>query len=178
MLAETSETPVEPACKAVLALLTPDPSWENPLLEALSSTFGEVDYRGPFVPFDDGGYYEPEMGGPLHRGWLSFRGLRSPRELPEWKHKARALEALWARKGRRTRNLDVGYLDPDKLVLASFKPGPRKLYLERGVWGDMVLGYSGGRFVPVPWAFPDFRAGAYDRSLGVMREKLKAEMRR
>jgi hypothetical protein len=178
MQTETSEQAPEPSCKAILALLTPEPAWEPDRVEALAEAFGEVDYRGPFFPFDGGGYYDAEMGGPLHRGLLSFRGLRSPRDLVEWKHRARALEARWSLGGKRSRNLDVGYLDADKVVLASFKPGPRKLYLERGVWADMVLGYSGGKFIPTPWAFPDFKSGRYDRSLGVMREKLKAEMRR
>lgn len=178
MHSETSETPVDPCCKALLAVLTPEPAWDPGLIEAVEAMFGPVDYRSSFHPFDGGGYYDDEMGGPLHRGLLSFRGLRSPRELVEWKHRARALEAAWSVDGKRSRNLDAGYIDPDKVVLASFKPGPRKLYLEKAVWADMVLGYSGGRFVPTPWAFPDFRSGRYDKALGVMRQKLKAEMRR
>jgi hypothetical protein len=118
------------------------------------------------------------MGGPLWRGWISFRGLANPADLPAWKHEARSLEEFWSREGRRTRNLDIGYMDADKLVLASFKRGPFKLYLDRGVWADMTLGYSQGVFTPLPWTFPDFRDGRYDKSLGVIRDKLKAEMRR
>ena len=171
-------SPPAPACKKVLALLTPEPVWEPALCGALEKIFGPIDYRGPFLPFEDGGYYAPEMGGPLHRGLASFRGLGSPEELPRWKIAARALEEALSVGGKRTRNLDLGYLDPDKLVLASFKPGPRKIYLGEGVWADMVLGYSKGGFDPIPWTFADFKSGRYNPSLGIIREKLKAEMRK
>ena len=167
-----------PTCKKVLALLAPEPIWETDLCADLEKIFGPIDYRGPFFPFEDGGYYGPEMGGPLYRAMASFRRLSDPAELPLWKIASRELETAWSRDGKRTRNLDVGYLDPDKLVLASFKPGPRKIFMGNGVWADMVLGYSRGGFVPTPWTFPDFRSGCYNSSLGVIREKLKAEMRR
>jgi hypothetical protein len=167
-----------PVCKKVLALLVAEPLWDAETCAALEKTFGAIDYRGAFHPFEDGGYYAAEMGSPLHRGFLSFRGLADPGELAGWKHATRALEEAWKADGKRTRNLDVGYLDADKLVLASFKAGPRKIYLGKGVWADMVLGYSKGGFAPMPWTFPDFRSGCYHQNLGVIREKLKAEMRR
>jgi hypothetical protein len=166
-----------PPCKRVIAVLTLAPVWGEDLLATVQKTFGTVDYRGPLIPFDDSDYYAVEMGTPLWRGWLSLRGLANPGDLPAWKQAARTLETLRSRDGRRTCNLDIGYLDTGKLVLASFKAGPFKLYLGRGVWADMILGYSGGAFTPLPWAFPDFRDGRYDKSLGVIREKLKAEMR-
>jgi hypothetical protein len=167
-----------PVCKKTLALLTPEPVWEPVLCAEMEAAFGPIDYRGPFLPFEDGGYYAAEMGSPLYRGFVSFRGLADPAELGRWKAAARGIEEAWTREGRRVRNLDIGYLDPDKLVLASYKPGPRKIYVGDGVWADLILGYSSGEFVPTPWTFPDFQAGIYNTSLGVIREKLKAEMRR
>lgn len=161
-----------------MAVLIAAPAWEAALVAALEESFGAVDYRGPLIPFTGTDYYAEEMGASMWRGWLSFRGLADPVELPAWKNEARSLEASRSRDGRRTCNLDIGYLDPDKLVLASFKPGPFKLYLGGGVWGDMILGYSGGAFTPLPGAFPDFRDGRYDKPLGIIRDKLKAEMRR
>jgi hypothetical protein len=168
----------DPRCKRVLALLTGTPAWDASLCARLEEAFGPIDYRGPFHPFAEDGYYAAEMGSPLWRGWLSFRGLADPSGLPAWKQAARALEARGSRDGRRAHNLDVGYMDADKLVLASCKRGPHKLYLDRGVWADMILGYSRGAFVPLPRTFPDFRDGRYDKSLGIIRDKLKAEMRR
>jgi len=180
----TRITPVSgPVCKRVVAVLTAATAWDASLCAALESAFGAIDYRGPFVPFTGDTYYRDEMGDGLHRGWVSFREVRDPSALADWKHEARAVEnrfrlpAADGAAGPRACNLDVGYLDPDKLVLASFKPGPFKLYLGRDVWADVILGYSRGVFTPTPWAFPDFRDGRYDKTLGVIREKLKADMR-
>lgn len=170
--------PPDPACKRILAVLSAVPQWPPALVAALESGFAPIDYRGPFVPFEDGGYYAEEMGAPLWRAWLSFRGAASPAFLPGWTRRFRALEREQSRDGKRTYNLDPGYMDADKVVLASRKRGPFKIFLEEGVWADMLLGYSRGAFAPTPWAFPDFRDGRYDKSLAVIREKLKAETRK
>ena len=169
--------PPDPPCKRLLAVLLPAPEWPPALQAALQDSLGPVDYRGPLLPFPEGAYYADEMGFPLWRGWISFRGIVVPGFLPEWTRRARALEEAWSRDGKRAVNLDPGYMDADKVVLASRKRGPFKIYLEDGVWADMVLGYSRGAFEPTPWTFPDFRDGRYDKSLAVIREKLKAEMR-
>lgn len=173
-----SAAPIPAACKRVMAVISPRPTWDDGLCRAVETRFGPIDYRAPFLPFEDDGYYAPEMGAPLWRGWLSFRGLADPAGLPAWKHAARAVEDEFRRDGRRMWNLDIGYMDPDKLVLASLKRGPFKLYLGGDVWADMILGYSRGLFTPMAWAFPDFRDGRYDKSLRVIRDKLKAETRR
>ncbi len=158
-------------------MLSPAPEWPRALLAALEGDFAPIDYRGPFTLFEEGGYYAAEMGSPLWRGWLSFRGAASPEFLPDWARRMRALEEALARDGRRTFNLDPGYMDADKVVLASRKRGAFKIFLGEGVWADMLLGYSRGAFAPTPWAFPDFRDGRYDKGLAVIREKMKAEMR-
>lgn len=183
MIPHTGTLTESPVCKRVMAVLTASATWESSLCAALESVFGAIDYRGPLIRFSGDTYYRNEMGDELYRGFVSFRELASPADLATWKHQARDLEDRCrgpvrdGQKGARTCNLDVGYLDPDKLVLASFKQGPFKLYFGRDVWADMILGYSRGVFTPTPWAFPDFRDGRYDKSLRVIREKLKAEKR-
>jgi hypothetical protein len=144
----------------------------------LAGRFGALDFKGAFTRFDATGYYRDEFGEDLHRGFVSFGGLFDPGDLPVFKREAAALEAAWSRDGRRSCNLDAGYLDPDKLVLASYKRGPGKLYLRDGVYADMQLKYAKGRFEPLPWAFPDFRDERYNKGLLAIREKLKSELRK
>lgn len=175
-MAASASSPV-PVCKRVLAVLSRAPAWDEALCAAVEQAFSLVDYRSSWIPFEDI-YYAAEMGGPLWRGWISCRGLIDPSGMPAWKQAARNVEDAFRLDGRRRFNLDVGYLDVDKLVLASCKRGPCKLYLGGDVWADMILGYSRGAFTPTPWAFPDFRDGRYDKTLGIIRDKLKAEMRR
>jgi hypothetical protein len=172
------QAPREALCKRVLAVLAPSPRPPEALWEGLEGLFGPIDFKGEFLPFDTTEYYRDEFGAGLLRGFIAFRGLESPERLPEDKHASARLEAGWAKDGKRLYNLDIGYMDADKLVLASFKRGPCKLYLRDGVYGDLLLKYAKGRFEPFPWAFSDFQDGRYQKSLLTIREKLKSELRK
>ncbi|HLP42143.1 MAG TPA: DUF4416 family protein [Fibrobacteria bacterium] len=167
-----------PKCKWVMAVLGPSPRPPEEVFVGLAKSFSDIDFKGEFLPFDTTDYYADEFGRALARGFLSFRGLGNPADLPAMKQKAAALEGEWAKEGRRVWNLDIGYMDPDKVVLASYKRGPCKLYLGNGVYADFLLKYAKGRFEPLPWAFADFRDGRYHKGLLAIREKMKAESHR
>lgn len=175
---ETAASRHESDCKWILAVLAPAGKPPEALWESLADAFGAIEYRGDFHPFDTTEYYRDEFGGGLQRGFIAFRGVGGPERLPDLKHASDRLESAWARDGKRLYNLDIGYMDPDKVVLASCKRGPCKIYLRDGVYADLLLKYADGRFEPTPWAFPDFQDGRYGKSLGVIREKLKSELRK
>src|SRR5690606_861081 len=165
-------------CKWILAALVPAAGPGESVWRSLEEAFGPIDYKGDFAAFDFTDYYRDEFGEGLQRGFVSFRGLGLPDRLPDLKHAAARLETAWSAGGKRVYNFDIGYMDPDKVVLASSKRAPAKLYLGDGVYGDLLLQYGKGRFEPMPWAFPDFQDGRYGKSLLVIRDKLKSEMRR
>ena len=175
---DPARPPREALCKRVLAVLAPDPAPPGALWVGLEKAFGPIEYKGPFIPFDTTEYYRDEFGPGLYRAFIGFRGLESPMVLPKDKHAASGLEGELAVDGKRVYNLDIGYMDADKLVLASFKRGPCKLYLGDGVYGDLLVRYAKGRFEPFPWAFSDFQDGRYAKSLLTIREKLKSELRK
>lgn len=176
----SQETPCSPEClcKWILGILGPGERPPEALWQALETAFGPIEYKGGPLPFDGTDYYREEFGDGLYRGFIAFRGVSSPEKLPALKHAASRIEAAWARDGRRLFNLDIGYMDPDKVVLASFKRGPCKLYLGDGVYADLLLKYAQGRFEPMPWAFADFQDGRYQKSFLVIRQKLKSELRK
>jgi hypothetical protein len=128
-----------------------------------------VDFRGTPHPFDVSDYYEDEMGPGLSRMLVSFERLDSPTSLMRLKHDTTALEERFARDDFRTVNIDPGYMDYFKVVLASFKQGPQKIYIGEGVYADPVMLYQHGAFTHLPWTFPDFKTGVYDRELVAMR---------
>ncbi|MDQ3001503.1 MAG: DUF4416 family protein [Fibrobacterota bacterium] len=173
-----ANTPQDALCKRILAVLAPVQRPSVALWDALEPVFGPIDFKGDFTAFDNTGYYREEFGGGLYRGFISFSGLDSPERLPDLKHEAARLEAAWSKEAKRMYNLDIGYMDPDKVVLASFKRGPCKLYLRDGVYGDLLLKYAKGRFDPMLWAFTDFQDGRYHKSLLVIRDKMKSDLRK
>ena len=140
--------------------------------------FGSIDYTSPIFDFAHSDYYAGEMGTPLFRIFYSFHRLIDPGELAAIKCTTNAIERRLATTGKRTVNIDAGYLDYCKVVLASMKFHNQKIYLGRGVYADMNLLYEKGRYKAFDWTFPDFADGAYEKILLHIRAKYKADMRR
>ncbi len=172
------KAPLDAQCKWIIAVLCQAEFLSEGLWSTLEKAFGSIEYKGDFQPFEGTKYYQDEFGTGLYRGFIAFRGVDSPERLPTLKRAATALESALAQDGKRRFNFDIGYMDPDKVVLASYKRGPCKLYLGDGVYADLLLKYSQGCFEPLPWAFADFQDGRYQKSLLVIRQKLKSELRK
>ncbi|MBN2385008.1 DUF4416 family protein [bacterium] len=149
--------------KLIMGLLIgPDQKIER-CSPALHDAFGQVDYVSGPTLFSVTDYYDQELGSPINRYFMSFKQLIDPAALVSIKHQTAQIEDTFREKGRRTVNIDPGYLDFFNVVLASFKVGGFKIYVGDGVYADMTLHYSKGRFVPFDWGFPDFKLGLYNR---------------
>ena len=164
------ERPPQPV-KLIVAALCSNPGALERGLKGLRALRGDIDHQGPPRPFDLTTYYEEEMGPGLERSIFSFEQPTSPEELVDFKHDCVELERSLAGSSGRKANLDAGYLDHGKLVLASLKPAGQKIYLARGVYADLVARYGGGRYRPFEWTFPDFSAGLYDEELNEIRRR-------
>ena len=160
--------------KLIAFVIAPQNFFEEIWVNKLSDYFGNFEHKGTFFPFDKTDYYKPEMGENLHRCVLSFEGLIEPENIGNYKNKSIELEnSLKNKEGNRALNIDIGYMDFDKIVLPSTKRGPFKLYAGGGMWLDMVLTYAKGNFTPTSWAFADFKDNPYKKDLLLIREKFK-----
>ncbi len=146
-------------------------------MEGLIHRWGKIDFTGADHPFDMTDYYEPEMGKGLNRRLVSFFRLATPDSLVAAKYRCNDIEDQLAGPRGRLLNLDIGYLDHNKIVLASFKGAGQKIYLKDGVWADLVARYRGGCYSPFEWTFPDFRGGRYDRELLQVRQIYLQQLR-
>lgn len=107
-------------------------------------------------------YYRDEMGPSILREWFCFSPLRDPSELPVWKEKCIEIEEKFGDRGRRLVDIDPGYLDHGKLVLASCKAASDKIYMGRGVFAHTCLRYKKGKFHGSEHSFADFTDGRFD----------------
>jgi hypothetical protein len=164
-----------PRVKLLAAILYREGAPLAQCLDMLQARFSSLDFQGEDHPFTQTAYYQPEMGDGLMRRLVSFTHLVEPAALVQAKHAAREIEQALSIDGQRRVNVDMGYLDLFKLVLASVKGRGNKLYLSDGVWADMTLLYERGEFRPLPWSFPDFAAGTYNEDLRAIRGLLKAQ---
>ncbi len=145
----------------------------------LQSHIGTIDFNSNDYPFDQTNYYEAEMGQGLARRLVTFTVLRSPEELAPLKILTNQLEQehFSTASKQRTANLDIGYLDHNKLILASMKGLGQKIYLSQGVYADMVARYKSGRYQPFEWSFPDFKDGRYDAEWASIRKRYLQQLK-
>jgi len=127
----------------------------------LQKRFGEIDFRSLALPFDYTDYYAKEFGRGLSRSFISFKKLIYPQELYSIKVFTNALERRLSCEGLRVVNIDPGYLDLAKLVLASTKDFSHRIYLDSGIWAEVTLVYRGKTFTPWEWTYPDYRSQDY-----------------
>ena len=159
--------------KLFVAVLLSDTGLIQEVRNRLESEFGTIDYESELFPFDVTDYYEAEMGDAIQRKFFSFAGLISPDGIADIKLRTNEIEKTFMADGRRSVNLDPGYMDYYKIVLASGKFQGQKIYLSGGVYADLTLYYDKD-WKPFAWGFPDFRSGRYNQTLKKIRELYKA----
>jgi hypothetical protein len=158
-----------PAVKYFIAVLYRDPSFLDTARQEFVRRWGGIDFEGRDHVFDVTDYYVPEMGGPLYRRLLSFENLAGPGLLVDMKLACNGIETLLCIDNKRTVNCDAGYLDHNKVVLASAKEAGQKIYLDKGIYADLAGRYRDGKYRPFEWSFPDFKDGRYDDELLAIR---------
>ncbi|MCG8334402.1 MAG: DUF4416 family protein [Proteobacteria bacterium] len=163
--------------KQVAAILYQDRADYDAVNAELTSIYSKIDFEGEFFPFVETDYYESEMGKDLHRGMISFQKLVHPEQLAASKIKAREFEDGLRENGNRRINVDIGYMDMFKVVLASFKGRSNKIYLADGVWADMIMYFEEGDYKTFVWGFPDFKSGIYNKDLIKIRNLYKSQLR-
>jgi len=127
----------------------------------LRKRFGGIDFQSPAIDFNYTDYYEPEMGKGLRRRFISFRRLIRMEDLYRIKLYTNRLEARFLSGKNRLINIDPGYLDLAKLVLASTKDYSHRIYLRKGIFAEITLSYRNNSFSPNDWTYPDYRASEY-----------------
>ena len=157
-----------PAVKYFLAAFGPDPAALDAAVPRLSGAlkaegtgpdFGRADLSTGDLPLTETAYYEREMGSDLVKRYLTFETPAGPEHLVDLKLQAIRLEAeLGTPKGRLV-NLDPGYVFDGGLVLSTGKFSGHRLYLGRGVWGELTLHFHRGRFEALSWTYRDYLKG-------------------
>lgn len=137
--------------------------------------WGNTDFESGDFPFEETDYYEEEMGPALQRRFYSFEDPIPPDRIVEAKLHCNVIEEHFMKDGKRQINLDAGYLDTYKVVLASAKYGGQKIYLRDGIYADMTLTMYKGKWESFLWGFPDFKSRKYDEVLCKIRDLYKAQ---
>lgn len=126
----------------------------------LEKLFSSIELISEVFSFDQfTNYYEEEMGRGLKKTFFVFSELDMPEFLAGKKVKTNKLESGYMDDDRcRHVNIDPGYITLSSLVLATTKNFSHRIYLQRGVFGDLHLMFSNKTFQSMPWTYPDYKA--------------------
>ena len=171
--------PAEPdKVKFLCGILYSDIQLLEKALKLLTDQFGPIDFRSTDFPFNQTEYYIAEMGNPIYRLFIAFEKLMHPGTLAQIKRDTNRIENQISIQGKRKVNIDSGYMDYDKIVLASAKYNGQKIYLDDGIWADLTMHFKSGQFECYPWSFPDFKLGIYNSVFLSIRRIYKQQMQR
>ena len=163
--------------KLICGLLASDNVWLERGREVIAEKFGPIDLESEVISFNFTRYYEEEMGGEIKRQYISFENLEDPGNLASSKLTTNRLEERLSEGGLRRVNLDPGYVDLSKMVLATTKDATYRVYLKNGIYAQSTLFFREGGFRPWEWTYPDYKSQMsiefFKRVRGVYREQLR-----
>lgn len=149
--------------------------------KTLAAQFGAVDLRSKQFIFDKTHYYDEEMGSPIYRYFLSFDTLMEPSAIAAAKIQTNEMESKFATEYpqlKRPINLDPGYLEQSKIVLASTKNFFHRILLSDGIYGEVTLHFEEGSWKAFPWTFPDFKSDRYSEFFMSLRNLYRDQLSR
>ena len=157
--------------KLICGLLAADASWLEQSQEVLARKFGPLDRESEVISFDFTSYYAKELGPDILRQYVSFEDLIDPGALASIKISTNRLEEELSEDGLRKGNLDPGYLDLSKMVLATTKDATYRVYLGEGIYAQSTLFYEKGIYRPWEWTYTDYRT---ETAIGFFNEVRRA----
>ncbi|MBN2092080.1 DUF4416 family protein [candidate division KSB1 bacterium] len=143
--------------KLIAAIAFRDENLLTQVKNELCEHWGPVDTASLIFDFSQTNYYESEMGVALKKQFIVFQKLVQPDYIIDAKLISNEIEQKYAIDGKRQVNIDPGYISAAKLVLATTKNYMHRVYMGKGIYGDVHLKVSNRRFVPNEWTYPDYQ---------------------
>lgn len=156
--------------KLFIAVLYEERNILENILPQLEKYWGEIEWISEEVPFNYTSYYR-NIGENLKRVFIVFKSLIDPEKLADIKVITNEIEQSTQEGEKKRRiNLDPGYFDGGKIVLATTKNFSHRVYLRRGIYAEATIKWEKGDFRPFPYTYPDYQSPEYLPSLQKIRE--------
>ncbi|MBI5416713.1 DUF4416 family protein [Candidatus Poribacteria bacterium] len=162
--------------KLVIPTLYSDEKKFKNIFNELINIYGEVDYISPLINFNYSDYYIKEMGSSISRVIYSFKKLINSDELANIKTRTNELESFGIIDSKRSVNLDPGYMELAKLILATTKNFSHRIYIGKGIFAECTLVFRKNTFISWEWTYPDYRTLEYIKIFNNIREIYKKQL--
>ena len=129
-------------------------------LSALTEQFGKIDDVSEEFSFsrEFSNYYDRELGGEGLRRIYSFEELIAPERQAEIKVFTNELEMKLSIDGDRHVNIDPGFINHGRLLLATTKPTGFRIPLSDGIYTELTLYWARGEWQKLPWTYRDYQS--------------------
>jgi hypothetical protein len=167
--------------KLIMGLLGADHACLKAAVDRIQSLLGDIDLSSDIWPFDQTDYYRRQTGDSIQRQFISMQALLDPGRLAAIKHQTnqveRDLAASLAGPLPRPVNIDPGYIEPSKLVLATTKNYSHRLYIGDRMYAEVTLIFDKGQWDSLPYTYPDYRQAHYHQFFNKVRARLLEQLR-
>ena len=103
------------------------------------------------------GYYQREMDGELDRFLVVTSTLYPRSDLLTAKLKSMGWENEFAEDGKRSVNIDIGFLSPENFLLATTKNYSHRVFIGHDIFADLTYQFKQGEWRVLPWTYPDYQ---------------------
>lgn len=160
--------------KLIIGVIYNDKEVFDSAMAIIYDKFGEPDGVCEEFSFSDefSDYYDSELGGKGIRRIYSFEKLVDPSEQAKIKEFTNELEKKFSdADGNRKINLDPGFINHGRLLLATTKETGFRIPLERGIYTELTLFWARGKWQKLPWTYRDYQSERVQRFLTSVRKK-------
>lgn len=166
--------------KLIIGVIYHDEAVLNKAMAILTEEFGEIDdcseefsFSGEFST-----YYDDEIGGEGLRRIYSFKELVDPSMQADIKTRTNEIEAMLSADGKRKINLDPGFINHGRLLLATTKETGFRIPLKNGIYTELTLFWARGGWQKLPWTYRDYQSERVQNFITKVRQNYLAERRK
>ncbi len=166
--------------KLIIGVIYHDEAVLNKAMAILTEEFGEIDdcseefsFSGEFST-----YYDDEIGGEGLRRIYSFKELVDPSIQADIKTRTNEIEAMLSEDGKRKINLDPGFINHGRLLLATTKETGFRIPLKNGIYTELTLFWARGGWQKLPWTYRDYQSERVQNFITKVRQNYLAERRK
>ncbi|MBO7196365.1 MAG: DUF4416 family protein [Clostridia bacterium] len=166
--------------KLIIGVIYHDRDVLDRAMKILTSEFGEVEAVSEEFSFskDFSTYYDDEIGGEGLRRIYSFKETVDPSRQAEIKLRTNEIEAELSVGGNRRINLDPGFINHGRLLLATTKETGFRIPLRDGIYTELTLFWARGGWQKLPWTYRDYQSERVQKFITEVRRTYLADRRK
>lgn len=139
----------------------------------LQQEFGTIILESPVLDWPYSSFYREELGEGIKRKLILFERRIRPETIADIKLLTNGIESELSHKGKRTVNIDPGYITLSKIVLVTTKNYCHRIYLGKGIYAEVTLYFKNDTYHPTEFTYQDYKQKEYIDFFLKAREFLK-----